>query len=99
LRAEVPVGLSLKIVIKDGMWYYQTHPNGPINWSCGIYNEKDKRQEFTVKEGGTPSDLHLKLHTGTVDENVEYITIEYYENDSMTPTKTKRVFIETYIKE
>ena len=99
LRADVPEGMSLKIVLKGGLWHYYTQPNPVINWNCGMYDYNNKSQEFTVTKSGTLSDLALILNDGTKDENGDYfITIEYYENDSEVPTKVKKLIVEWYLK-
>lgn len=85
VAANIPKGASLKIVLKNSMWYYATSPNGPINWTVSIYDYENKQQTFTATESGKNCDL--KLEFGSSDP----ITIEYYENNSITPTRTKTI--------
>ncbi len=80
LSANLPKGTSLKIVIKGGIWYYRVMPNGPINWTISDYS--NEQQTFVVTESGKSCDLSIEFDSGTH-------TIEYYENNSLTPTKTK----------
>ncbi|MCL2327250.1 MAG: hypothetical protein FWC39_01920 [Bacteroidetes bacterium] len=94
MAADVPKGMSLKIVLKGGIWYYEALPSGPINWSITQYDFSNRRQEFTVTENGKPCDLKFIIHSS---ENTQpYITIEYYENGASTPTKVKNLLIEGY---
>lgn len=82
LSAELPKGTSLKIIIKGGLWGYRGMPNGPINWTITTYNETKQEQSFTATESGKNCDLSIQFESGTH-------TIEYYENNSIIPTKTK----------
>jgi len=93
MAADVPKGMSLKIVLKGGIWYYEALPSGPINWSITLYDFSKQRQEFTVTESGKPCDLKFSIHSS---ENTQPITIEYYENGATTPTKVKNLPIEKY---
>jgi len=90
LKADVPKGLSLKIVLKDGNWGYQI--TSPVNWDITTYDINNKTQKFTMKESGNPNDLAILFFNGTLsDDGHEYITIEYYENGAKTPTKVKKM--------
>lgn len=80
LAAELPNGTSLKIVIKGGLWYYESTPNGPVNWTISGYNNAE--QTFVATESGTNCDLNISFESGTH-------TIEYYENGSESPTRIK----------
>jgi hypothetical protein len=93
MKADVPEGVSLKIVVKDGMWYYMGLP-APLNWSVNQYDTTNKRQEFTVMESGKSNDLNFIPDTGTSEGTKRYITIEYYENSPTIPTKVKKLYIE-----
>jgi hypothetical protein len=95
MKVNVPKGMSLKIVIKGGLWFYQAMPNGPVNWKISEYDDRNLRQEFTVIESGKSSDLkiHFSANSMYSEDPVEYITIEYYENNATTPTKTKQLYI------
>ena len=96
MRAEVPDGFSLKIVLRGGYWAFVTAPLPVINWNISMYNEVEKSQVLTVNESGTFSDLAFKLASGFYDEETReyYIIIEYYENGSQTPTKTKKLYLD-----
>ena len=89
MRAEVPLGLNLKIVLSGGTWYYEALPNAPINWTVSGYNDDTQSQKFTVTESGKISDLKFVIF-----DTPSYITIEYYENGDTTPTKTKRLYFQ-----
>lgn len=89
MSAALPEGTSLKVIIKGGHWYYTIVP-APVNWTVSIYNESAKIQEFRVTESGKDTDLHFSPDYGTYG-NSDSILIEYYENGSTEPTKTKLV--------
>jgi hypothetical protein len=82
LAANLPKGTSLKIIIKGGVWYYRVLPDGPINWTVSTYDENLQEQIFTVDETDKRTDLSIDFPPGTY-------TIEYYENNSTTPTRVK----------
>ncbi|MCL2511183.1 MAG: hypothetical protein FWF09_03945 [Bacteroidales bacterium] len=101
MKADVPEGMSLKIVLKGGFyasWYYSNTPP-PINWTVNFPDYDSETQifiqTFTVTEGGKPNDLAIQAYdpigldgqTQITDQS--YIMVEYYENGSVTPTKTK----------
>lgn len=82
LAANLPKGASLKIIIKGGLWYYQSLPNAPVNWTITNYDFDLQQQSFTATESGKSCDLIIQFDPGTH-------TIEYYENNSITPTRVK----------
>ncbi len=82
LAANLPKGASLKIIIKGGLWYYQSLPNAPVNWTITNYDFDLQQQSFTATESGRSCDLIIQFDPGTH-------TIEYYENNSITPTRVK----------
>lgn len=82
LAANLPKGASLKIIIKGGLWYYQSLPNAPVNWTITNYDFDLQQQTFTATESGKSCDLIIQFDQGTH-------TIEYYENNSITPTRVK----------
>ncbi|MDR0798786.1 MAG: hypothetical protein LBN18_03390, partial [Dysgonamonadaceae bacterium] len=94
MKADVPEGLSLKIVLKGGLWYYRSVP-APLNWRVSVYDEVNQRQEFTVIENGKPTELWFLPDRGAWDAETKasYITIEYYENGVAVPTKVKKLKI------
>lgn len=81
LAANLPKGTSLKIVIKGGIWSYWIDPDGPVNWLNTSYNHISEQQMFTAIESGKSCDLKFVSFTGD--------TIEFYENNSITPTRIK----------
>jgi len=94
MKADLPEGQSLKIVVKDGLCSHIG--SSLLNWDVDYNLDHTlRRKEFTVKESGKPNDVGVMLHDGTLDQNNQpYITIEYYENGSTTPTKVKRLEVE-----
>ncbi len=105
LAADLPEGTEVIVILKGGLWYYEYLPNGPKNWTISQYNENTKTQTFTSTEPGKACDLKIEFtlpYTEPVDSVFskaainasDTITIEYFENNSQTPTKTKQIFIE-----
>jgi hypothetical protein len=101
MTADVPEGMSLKIILKGGFyasWAYSMD-SPPVNWTMGSLDYDPETgiqtQIFTVKESGKPNDWVLFAHdpfdeygqTQITDKS--YIMVEYYENGATTPTKTK----------
>jgi hypothetical protein len=92
MKADVPKGFSLKVVIKDGLWFYESF--SPDNWSITTYIDDTQSQIFTIKESGKSSDLSILFSTGTLDENSQtYVTVQYFENGATTPAKEKRLYL------
>jgi len=93
MRANVPDGQSLRIVLKgEKTWWIEALPNAPVNWIIGQYDNNTQSQTFTVMEGGRLSDLRIGFFV--LDENAnpqDYITIEYFENDAVTPTRVRKL--------
>jgi len=85
--ANVSKGGSLKIVMKGGNWSYYVMPYPPINWDISIYDGTKQEQTFTVTESAKESNLKILFISGKP-------VIEYYENSSLVPTKTKHIVIE-----
>jgi hypothetical protein len=101
MKADVPEGMSLKIILKGGFnasWGYSPFPP-PVNWTVGPFDYDPETeictQTFTVTESGKPNDFALNAYdpfdeygqTQITDQS--YIMVEYYENGATTPTKTK----------
>ncbi|HWR57446.1 MAG TPA: hypothetical protein VN328_01040, partial [Thermodesulfovibrionales bacterium] len=84
LAADLPKGASLKVIMKltaGKPWGL----NVISNWNYSIWNGAD--QTFTAIESGKSYSLRLYLLKGTS------FVIEYYENNSITPTRTKQVTV------
>ena len=82
LKAELPAGnSSLKIVVRGASYYSGTAEN----W---IFESVYPLHTYTAFESGKPADAQVSCGDGA------YITIEYYENGAMTPTKVKKVKID-----
>ncbi len=106
LAANLPEGTELKIVLSGGLWYYEVMPNGPKNWTVSQYNENEQSQVFTSTTPGLECDLKIEFtipHThksdtiGTPEEiQNDTIIVDYYENISEMPTKSKTIIIEKY---
>jgi len=83
IKAEVPHGKALRVVLKGGTWVC-VNPPAPVNWTIGTYDSVNKSQEFTVTESAKLNDMAI-----TFTSNGTY-TIEYYENNAVTPTRTRQ---------
>lgn len=103
LAANLPEGTKLKVILKGGLWYYEVLPSGPKNWTVSQYNESTQSQIFTSSESGKECDLKIDfdipyMYNGdslnSPDIQSDTITIDYYENSSEIPTKTKVIYIE-----
>ncbi|MFW5821698.1 MAG: hypothetical protein ACOCWA_10425 [Bacteroidota bacterium] len=110
LAANLPHGTRLKVVLRGGLWYYEVLPEGPVNWTVSRYNETEQQQSFTSTESGKDCDLKIEFtipytHTDTIynDSSIyvqptkpetDTIFIDYYENMSEEPTKTKTIIIQ-----
>lgn len=90
MKADLPKGMSLRIVIKGGSghWSYAIAP-APVNWTVGVYNSTTQSQQFDVTESNKLNDIYVQFSRVT-----DPITIEYYENNAIVPTKTKVITIE-----
>ena len=89
MSANTPPGMALKIKLINGgtqAWGYRLAPSGPINWNMSLYDYTNHTQECAILEPGKFSDVFITFHPGTY-------TIEYYEGNSTTPTKTKSITI------
>ena len=84
MSAEVPLGLSLKIILKGDGWWCSL--GNIINWT-----PSSNYSVFTVTESGKISDLLLVPFI--LDPNQSVVNIEFYENGATTPTKTKLLHI------
>ena len=89
MKAIVPEGGSLKIIMKGGMWFYG---GNSVNWVVTEYDDDTQRQEFIVAlKDGTTADLSIefddKVLPAILEKNETSITVEYYENNAGTPTK------------
>src|SRR5574344_1435881 len=88
--AEVPTGLSLKIVLRGGIWSY-SQSTDIVNWTVSTYNTTEKTQEFVVTNSGAKSDILMIFQNSNFEPPTGSIFIDYYENGATTPTKTKEL--------
>jgi hypothetical protein len=89
MKAELPEGTSLKIILKGGMWAYVGLPV-PENWTVSEYDQTTLSQVFTVTQSGIPNDLKINIEAGK-------ITVEYYENGATVPSCVKQLISEGVI--
>lgn len=86
LKADLPTGNALKVVIKNGLWHFVVIP-APVNWTFTSYNQVSQSQIFTVGEAAKPNDLDIRFATkGKVQ-------IEYFENNALVPTRVKELTV------
>lgn len=83
MKAELPEGTSLKVVLKKGLWYYRVIP-APENWIVSNYDGANRSQVFTVTQSNIANDLRIAVEAGE-------ITVEYYENGASVPTRVKQL--------
>ncbi len=88
LKAEMPEGTRLKVILKGGEWYGSIM--SPENWSADPYNSTTLSQVFTVTQSGVPNNLYLSFSPGD-------ITVEYYENGAEEPTRIKELVVEPLV--
>jgi hypothetical protein len=84
LAADLPLGTSLKIIMRldnGEPWGL----NVISNWDYSLWNGVD--QTFTSIESGKSCSLQFVLFKNSS------FTIEYYENNAVTPTRTKRIAV------
>jgi len=107
MLAEVPLGMSLKIVMNDhnrigasgtvypGYYYIGEYPS-VTTWVVGLRDQYTYTHEFIVKNSGTVADMQVIFMSGKKYPDLyrDYVTIEYYENGASTPTKVKRLYLE-----
>jgi hypothetical protein len=98
LSAVVPVGASLKIVMKGQGWYYNVSPNGPVNWKVSSFDHNKKEQTFTFVNSGEPTDIFTTINAGKQSDLIIKLmpgnhAIEYYENNAATPTFIKEITV------
>ncbi|MFC2087628.1 hypothetical protein ACFLSA_05675 [Bacteroidota bacterium] len=80
---------SLKIVFRNGNWEYNS--SSAINWNISNFDESDSSQTFISIQNGINCDLSMRFH---LDLKKTYIVdIEYYEDDSINPTKTVQAIV------
>ena len=93
MKAVLPKGTELTILLKGGFWFYD--PNA--NWLVNKYDDATQSQEFTVLIAEKQADLSIDFDPKeSVDGST--ITVEYYENGAKTPTKTKKLTLSTNSK-
>jgi hypothetical protein len=93
LKAEVPEGMSLKIIIKDALWYRGDIVNWADEWRKDWYGldypvGRMSELEFNVIESGKTSDALLEFQNSN---GIGNSIIEYYENGATEPTRVKQV--------
>ncbi len=90
MKADLPKGTNLRIVIKgEKVWSVSdNYSTLTVNWNVSPYNSTTKSQEFVVKESNANNDIYFSFYTASIYAN---ITIEFYENNAVVPTKVKNL--------
>ena len=92
VSVDVPVGASLKIVIKtiheDSLFHWGVYAAHTIeNWHVSTYDNVSRSNTLTVYESGKTAHVIVQIDTDCM--------IEYYENGANTPTKVKIIKLNT----
>jgi len=95
MAADIPIGNQLQIKLTGGFWGIEVLPDGPVNWEYSAFDYDNLSQVFTVKEPGALSDLKIQFDFGDPAEPYT-VTVEYFENSSEEPTRTKEIHIEMH---
>jgi len=96
MAADLPRGVSLKIRLSGGLWGIRISPNGPVNWNLSEYAWDTESQEFTAIESGKPCNLLIQFDPYSPNDSTKRahnILVEYYENLSALPTRTKTITV------
>lgn len=90
MAADLPPGAHLKIKLSGGIWYYRVLPDGPVNWDVSRYDQESLSQTFTSVNPDQSCDLNIEFEfIGDSLTSGTGILVEYFENLSDTPTRTK----------
>lgn len=87
LAASLQIDANLKIILTNlssgnkELWFYDFATTE--NWTITDYNTSSKQQTFTSTKG---SSLDLLM---SFTDTLGYCKIDFYENNSQTPTKSK----------
>jgi hypothetical protein len=90
LAAELPIGTEFKVILSGNLWYYQSLPNSPVNWTISRYDEIYRSQIFEATESGKNCDLIIDFIDATTQDK---IIVKYYENASDQPTSSKEIIV------
>lgn len=82
-KANVPKHGKLKVIIKGDFLYY----NNPENWTISNYNSNSKSHTLYVTQANVDNEIQIYFQPG------QSFTIEYYEFDSLTPTKVRKISV------
>ncbi|NQU87255.1 MAG: hypothetical protein HQ541_15990, partial [Mariniphaga sp.] len=98
MSADLPMGTSLKIVLRkkvgfvditDFHWGVITSSPGPLNWDISLHHSDNPYSTYTVEGTGLTADLKISFQNRTDCR----LDIEYYENESETPSNVKTLTI------
>lgn len=89
VAANIPKGASLKIITRNRKWYYAV--GSMVNWTMTSDPENTQSKILTATESGKNCDMVIDLFGPNCNGPM---IIEYYENNSITPTRTKTILPE-----
>ena len=87
LSALIPRGMSLKVVLRGGLWYYNSDHEGITNCHVSDYDFQNHQQTLT----STASDVTFGMIMQDFSAGTLYIDI--YENKATVPTRTKTITV------
>jgi hypothetical protein len=90
LAAELPTGVKFKVILSGNLWYYESLPNGPVNWTISDYDFIYRSQIFESTESGKNCDLIIDFMAATPGDKIK---VDYYENTSLQPTTSKEITV------
>jgi len=93
MAADLPPGAELTVRLSGGLWGYETLPDGPVNWDVSDYDWESESQVFSSIESGRSCDLIITFLADTTATG-EGILVEYFEDQSGAPTRTKMITME-----
>jgi len=83
--ADVPRGMKLKVKILGRGFGYS--PFSVNNWTVSTFDNQTASQTYEVTESGKKSDLKFSIFGD------DTLSVEYYENGAILPTRTKQLII------
>jgi hypothetical protein len=108
MAVNLPENGSIRVKLKGGRWDIPRQ-EPIINWNTLPYNKEDKSKIFESAEPGKECDLKIYFDIPPVRDTFMWgdsiiygykkgerdtVTVEYYENMSELPTRTKTIFID-----
>lgn len=90
MAADLKGGSNIKVTIEGGVWGFEVMPDAPENWKSGDF--ENYNQEFWSDKDGEDCDLTFEF-IGIEGPEDMLITINMYENQVDTISRTKQVYV------